>query len=51
VGDFQAISISCLLLMLSLWHVGNALALSIMSTAMLHDRVVEFSTRRCRAHD
>jgi len=33
VGDFQAISISCLLLMLSLWHVGNALALSIMSIA------------------
>jgi hypothetical protein len=33
VGAFKPFSISCLLLMLSLRHVGNALALSIMSTA------------------
>jgi hypothetical protein len=42
VGDFQAISISCLPLMLSLWHVGNALALSIMSTARVCAGVAEF---------
>src|SRR5216683_2498835 len=31
-------------------HVGNALALSIMSTAMLRFRVVEFARRQCLAH-
>src|SRR5262249_22265612 len=48
MGHFWPISISCLLFC-RCGHVGNALALSIMSTATLRAHVVEWSTRPCLA--
>jgi hypothetical protein len=47
VSFSQFRSTVCCCFCCSCGHVGNALALSIMSTAMLRDRVLE--TRRCRA--
>jgi hypothetical protein len=51
VGDFQPISNkSAAVVFVGCGHVGNALALSIMSIAMLRARAVDWSTRLCLAH-